>query len=83
MVVAALQGDDIILCQITSKARTDEYSIMLSGNDFIHGGLNKASVARPNRLFTADKSIVLYKAGALKQAKVREVEESLVRIMSA
>jgi hypothetical protein len=27
LVLAALRGDDVILCQITSQARADEYSV--------------------------------------------------------
>ena len=33
---------------------------------------------RPNKLFTADKSIVLYKIGSLKESKIKEVENGIV-----
>ena len=36
------------------------------------GGLNRESNVRPNRLFTADSSIVLYKAGHITEAKLAE-----------
>lgn len=54
LVLAALQGDDLILCQITSQAREDGYSIRLDAPDFVAGGLSQSSRIRPNRLFTAD-----------------------------
>jgi hypothetical protein len=38
LVIAALTGDDLVLCQITSQARADEYSIRLEGADFVDGG---------------------------------------------
>jgi len=40
LVVANLQGDDLILCKITSKSVNDIYSIPLNSNDFIQGSLN-------------------------------------------
>ncbi len=80
MVVANLIGDDIILCQITSKSRVDDYSILLYDEDFEDGKLNLISLIRPNRLFTADKSIVKYKIGSLKNSKKNEVENKIVKI---
>jgi mRNA interferase MazF len=83
LVAATLEGNDIILCQITSVARDDKYSVPLSVSDFKQGGLRMESVIRPNRLFTADKSLVIYKAGSLKNAKVNEVEKKVVNIFTA
>ena len=82
LVVAGLQGDDLILAQITSEARIDDYSIALLNNDFIQGSLNLKSLIRPNRLFTADKAIILYKARALTDSKIEEVEKELVKIFT-
>ena|SRR5579859_5507023 len=81
-VVTALTGDDIILCQITSRATGDTYAIHLGTNDFVEGNLNQESNIRPNRLFTADSKIIRYKAGALKQAKIREVIERIIQIIN-
>lgn len=39
LVVAELEGGDQILCQITSQAIHDQYSIMLDDPDFESGGL--------------------------------------------
>ena len=63
LVVAALRGDVLILCQITSQARDDVYSVQLDDSDFAAGGLNRSSRIRPNRLFTADSGIVVYRVG--------------------
>ncbi len=82
LVVAKLGGDDIILCQITSEARVDNYSIALCDNDFKTGKLNLASLIRPNRLFTADKSIVIYRIGFLKDLKIKETEKEIVKIFT-
>ncbi len=80
LVVANLQGADMILCQITSEAKVDDYSIVLTSSDFKKGSLNLTSMIRPNKLFTADKSIVLYKIGSLKESKIKEVEMKIVNI---
>ncbi|MBS1828904.1 MAG: type II toxin-antitoxin system PemK/MazF family toxin [Acidobacteria bacterium] len=82
LVVAALQGDDLILCQITSQARDDAYSVRLDTSDFVVGGLNQSSRIRPNRLFTADSNIVIYKAGQVSRSKLQETRERLIAILS-
>ncbi|MBS3164971.1 type II toxin-antitoxin system PemK/MazF family toxin, partial [Candidatus Woesearchaeota archaeon] len=82
LVVASLSGDDLILCQITSQARMDRYAIPLLDRDFQSGSLRVRSVIRPNRLFTADRSLILYRAGTLRKRKMQEVQESLVSIFT-
>ena len=81
MVLASLQGNDVILCQITSQARSDAYSLALDSPDFTAGGLNQNSSIRPNRLFTADESIILYRAGHVSAAKLDEVVKRLIGIL--
>jgi mRNA interferase MazF len=81
LVIAPLEGDDIILCQITSQAREDTYSVRLEEGDFVSGGLRLSSRIRPNRLFTADASIVLYRAGAISAEKLDEVVSRLIAII--
>ena len=79
--IASLSGDDVILCQITSQAKDDQYSIRLDDIDFVSGGLNQSSRVRPNRLFTADSGIILYRAGHTSEAKLQEVVDRLVAIV--
>ena len=52
LVLAELEGDDRILCQITSRRIRDRYAVELDDNDFEAGGLRQQSNIRPNRLFT-------------------------------
>ena len=82
LVAAVLDSEDIILCQITSEARFDDYSIVLGNDDFKAGSLNLSSMVRPNRIFTADRNIISYKVGSLKNLKIREVEKAIVRIFT-
>ena len=81
LVIANLQGADVILCQITSQNSTDINAISLTNNDFISGGLNRHSFIRPNRLFTADQNIILYKAGQLKTEKTNQVITRIISII--
>ncbi len=59
LVITALEGDDVILCQITSKTIKDSYSLLLDDKDFKTGSLKQPSNIRPNRIFTADSHIIL------------------------
>ncbi len=81
LVVAELEGDDLILCQITSQYIGDKYTISIDEKDFQSGTLKQRSNVRPNRIFTADKQIILYRVGNLKPEKVNEVTEKIVNIL--
>ena len=81
LVVAELEGDDIILCQITGQRIKDRYAVSIKENDFESGTLKQKSNVRPNRIFTADRRIVLYQVGHLIPEKVREVINKVVEIL--
>ena len=82
-VVADLPGDDIIVCQITSKAKIDPFALSLEAADFISGGLPVDSFIRPNKVFTADKNIILSVAGHLSDAKIGNAIKSVIEIISS
>ena len=46
LVAAILEGDDMVLCQITSEARVDNHSIALASSDFKKGSLNLGVVGK-------------------------------------
>lgn len=81
LVLAALQGDDLILCQITSQHVRDSHAIRLAESDVEGGSLRRPSNVRPNRLFTADRNIILYNVGRLREQKVADVIEKVVNIL--
>jgi len=81
LVLTVLQGNDLILCQITSKSVRDNYAITVDQNDFASGSLNQESNIRPNRLFTADNQIVLYRIGNIKKIKFDQVINKIVEIL--
>ena len=80
MVLADLKGNDVILCQITSQGVKDDNSITIELSDIDNGTLNMVSNARPNRLFTADESIISYKIGNLNASKMASVVKAVVEM---
>lgn len=82
LVLADLEGYDLILSQITSQNVSDSYSIKLKNSDFEEGSLIKNSNIRPNKIFTADRDIVLYKIGHLNEEKIKEVTDRVIRIFA-
>jgi len=81
LVVATLKGNDLILCQITSKEHLDPYQILLNQKDFSNGGLNINSFIKPSILFTLRDSIILYKVGKINRNKIKEVENKICNII--
>jgi len=81
LVIAPLEGDDAILCQITSKTIKDTYAIPINDTDFSSGSLKQPGNIRPNRLFTADSQIILYRVGSIKLEKLAEIVEKVVQII--
>ena len=69
------------MCQITSQTPKDAYSVPLEQTDFSAGGLNRGSSIRPNRIFTADEAIIVYRAGHISEVKLDEVIDRLTAIL--
>ncbi|MBA4183235.1 MAG: type II toxin-antitoxin system PemK/MazF family toxin [Acidobacteria bacterium] len=82
LVIADLKGNDVIICLITSQNAKDEYAISLISDDWASGSLKKNSNIRPNRVFTIDSKIVLYRIGTLQKKKSEEVVAKIIEIFS-
>jgi mRNA interferase MazF len=82
-VVADLPGEDIIVCQITSKSKFDPFALPLGADDFVSGSLPLDSFIRPNRIFTANKNIILSVAGCLSETKINDVLNTVIKIISS
>ena len=81
-VISSLPGDDLIVCQITSQHKADPWALPLAKSDFETGHLPVDSFIRPNKIFTASQSLILYAAGHLSQAKVNEITSTVINIIS-
>lgn len=82
LLISSLDGNDAILCQITSHAKTDKYSIKIEEEDFVDKKLMTESVIRPNKIFTADENIILYVACKISGEKVNSVIKAIIEIIN-
>ena len=73
LVMEDLPGADLILCQITSRAHYDAYSVPLDPSDCEHGELGRPCFIRPQRLFTLEHHLILNSIGKVQAAKLDEV----------
>ncbi len=84
LVLAASTRDDILLCQITSKAGGHPEAVAIKGTDFVGiERLPRDSYALPHRLVTANESCVRRTAGRLQDAKLQEIRERVCVFVSA
>ena len=81
LVLADIEGNDVILCQITSVARDDGYAVPIDTADFESGTLPVKSLVRSNKIFTADRNLILYSACRLKPEKMKEITATVVAIL--
>lgn len=81
LVLADLPGDDLLLCQITSQSSKDIYAVPLLAADFLNGSLPVNSFIRPARLFTADRNIVIRKAGLIRAKTINDVTQTIIKII--
>jgi len=82
LVLSNLKGDDIILCQITSKNTRDIFAIRLDNSNFEKGSLNQISNIRPNRIFTADKHIIIRTIGRINKDLYQKVSNKITDLIS-
>lgn len=82
VVAADMGGDDVILCQVTSRFRDDGYTITLSDSDFVEGKLERDSLIRANKIFTMDSRKIITVIGTLSSSKRAEVCGKLVDIFN-
>ncbi len=82
VVLASVEKDDWILCQVTSKAYADSKAIEILQENFETGSLKLTSYARPGKLFTANSSLIVSKAGELKSDSLRKIIEAINKLLT-
>lgn len=65
LALAEVEFGNLILCQITSKPYSSKTAIRIEDSAFSKGKLPVVSFIRPDKLFTADTSIIKGLAGEL------------------
>lgn len=83
VVLADIKGNDYFMLQITSQNIKDNYAIPLLTTDFQSGSLQKNSNIRPNKVFTLDETLVIYKIGHLTQSKIDECVKKVCNIIKS
>ena len=79
LVLADFPGDDILLCQITSKQSAQAaYAVELNADKFTSGLLPCSSFIRTNRIFTGDKNIIIRKAGHVSPETMNIVVDRII-----
>lgn len=82
LVIAELQGEDLILCQITSTHRQDDYIVPLSQSDCKGAFLKESSLIRTNKIFTMDSGIINREICKISDDKIKAVENKLIEIFT-
>ena len=78
LVLTDLRGDDLLICQITSKPKNDLFAQALRSEDFASGSLPVDSFILPLRVFTVDKHIVSRKIGQVTSDRLNKVIDALI-----
>ena len=80
-VILAYAGrDDWILCQVTSKPYGDPRAIVLTEESFATGSLQVISYARPGKLFTANRELMVTQIGTLKEEAFEQIIEGVLAV---
>jgi len=82
LVLANVEFENLILCQITSKPYTSKIAISLKSADFAKGSLPVESFARPDKLFTADTTIIRTAVGQLTPKSTEAVLQSVCALFT-
>lgn len=81
IVLAAAGRSDWVLCQVTSNPFADPRAIRIEQSDFSAGSLQKASYARPGKLFTANAALMVTEVGTLNEDCFKAVLASVIRLL--
>lgn len=81
VVLADASKGDYILCQITSNAYSDSRAIELTNSNFVSGSLHVVSYARPAKLFTANRNLLVAQVGVLTKDRLKQIVEAVVVLL--
>lgn len=79
VVLAVVDRDEFIVCQITSKRKSDARALELSSVNFTSGGLRITSFARPAKLFTVHRTLVVRRVAVLRSERLEAIRAAVVR----
>ncbi|GMQ82889.1 MAG: hypothetical protein BMS9Abin05_2355 [Rhodothermia bacterium] len=80
-VLADVGKDDFLLCQITSRRYEDSGALSLLDDHFSEGSLQRESFIRPEKLFTANETLIEREIGKLTVEYWKTVVRSIVELL--
>ncbi len=83
VILANAGRGDWILCQVTSKPYGDPRTIKLVEASFAAGSLRLTSYARPGKLFTANRNLMVTQVGTLNTNTFKQIIETIIDILQA
>lgn len=81
VVLASSDRDDWILCQVTSNPYGDIKAVAISDHSFQRGTLLRTSYARPGKLFTASRGLMVRQIGLLKPEAIKKTIDAVVDLL--
>ena len=81
VVLADARRGDWILCQITSSPYGDSRAFELADSSFASGSLRVTSYARPGKLFTANRDLMVTQVGGLRGESFKQVVDAVIGIL--
>jgi mRNA interferase MazF len=81
LILSTAEFDDYILCQITSSAYTSKKFVKITDNNIDGPGLHRnESFIRPDKIFTADKTLIKSTLGRLDKKSRKKVHDKLDKL---
>lgn len=80
VVLADAGRGDWILCQVTSNPYGDPRAVELTEGCFEEGSLRVTSYARPGKLFTASRDLILSTVAVLRSSAFHEIIEAVIAL---
>lgn len=79
MVISSLEGENLILCQITTKKRNiSKYEVKLNKN-YCEGDIRFDSNIYIDMIFTLHKSLIINKIGYVKDDKIKKEIDTKIK----
>lgn len=82
LILAKVEFGNLILCQITSKPYTSKLAICIESENFSKGKLPVVSYVRPDKLFTADATIIKGVIGELSPAIKNKILKNVRKLFT-
>ena len=83
VVLARVEFGDYVVCQITSRPHTSNVAIVLKPQHLSRGFLPLTSYIRPDKLFTADPTLMKHSLGMLQSGMRDEVLQAVQRLFTS